>query len=689
MIRTGGAAVHRGLLSKVSALSRQWRTREASVPRVAAALRRGNAPRYRCNSACRAARPGWRVHRSFAERPFGVVQRAQRRAVADADDRRRRQRRAQPPVQPRFRRFVERRCRLVEEHPVGPVQQHARELQPLLLARRQHRGPVERLVQAGAQARQFRLHQRLHDRALVERIGRLRPGQRGGQRADRQVRSLRHEHQRRAVRQRDAAIAAPPEPGDRAQQRCLAAARRPGDEHMLSASQAPARYVQQLATVGRLDAQRAQLDRVALLVAALDHALRQRLRRAIGVRREPRQALDGGAPVGEAGVGVDEPAQRTLHLAERLRGLHQAAELQPAGEVARRRGEHREHVGELPIAGREPREPLGGADQRVPVRAHRIEHLRQALPFARFARCQRHRLGMVAHLHERVAEVGFDALLLHVQAHERQAEPLRDPAAERGVGDRDPDHVAGHVDAARPERDGERARQAPQDADERDQRHARVQQAERQLQARADEAAGVLRDALVGVVDCLCLLLREPVRRARLEPALQQVVRQPRAPAHQQALLQVLTVHGGNDEARGEQREDAQLVPEAGEVVVLQRVVEAVVPLAEAYVEPDAGERQRHHRAEQRPRAALAAVAPERHRQRPCIAQAGGALVVAPLAAEETRGSSLRLAESTRGLRARCIAMCAYDADQPISSSPFSDSVPASRRITPTGARSP
>ena len=349
-----------------------------------------------------------------------------------------------------------------------------------------------------------------------------------------------------------------------------------------SASQAPARYVQQLATIGRLDAQRASSIESRGSSLRSTHALRQRLRRAIGVRREPRQALDGGAPVGEAGVGVDEPAQRTLHLAERLRGLHQAAELQPAGEVARRRGEHREHVGELPIAGREPGEPLGGADQRVPVRAHRIEHLRQALPFARFARCQRHRLGMVAQLHERVAEVGFDALLLHVQAHERQAEPLRDPAAERGVGDRDPDHVAGQVDAARPERERERARQAPQDADERDQRHARVQQAERQLQARADEAAGVLRDALVGVVDRLCLLLREPVRRARLEPALQQVVRQPRAPAHQQPLLQVLPVHRGDDEARGEQREDAELVPEAGEVVVLQRVVEAVVPLAEA-----------------------------------------------------------------------------------------------------------
>jgi len=83
--------------------------------------------------------------------------------------------------------------------------------------------------------------------------------------------------------------------------------------------------------------------------------------------------------------------------------------------------------------------------------------------------------------------------------------------------------------------------------------------------------------------------------------------------------LQVLAIHGSHDERGREQREDTELAPEPGEVVVLQCVVEAVVPAAEQHVDPDGAQRQGDHRHEQDPRTAFAGCAPERLGERPSI----------------------------------------------------------------------
>jgi hypothetical protein len=51
---------------------------------------------------------------------------------------------------------------------------------------------------------------------------------------------------------------------------------------------------------------------------------------------EAGQPVDGRLPVGEAGVGVDKPGQRALHLAECRGDLEDAAERHAAEEEARR-----------------------------------------------------------------------------------------------------------------------------------------------------------------------------------------------------------------------------------------------------------------------------------------------------------------------------------------------------------------
>src|SRR5207244_12319555 len=66
-----------------------------------------------------------------------------------------------------------------------------------------------------------------------------------------------------------------------------------------------------------------------------------------------------GLPIGQGRVGIDEPAHGALHLAEGRGGLHQSAELDGAGKIARGRDDDREDRGDLAEAGGEPGEPLG------------------------------------------------------------------------------------------------------------------------------------------------------------------------------------------------------------------------------------------------------------------------------------------------------------------------------------------
>src|SRR5262249_59757681 len=74
--------------------------------------------------------------------------------------------------------------------------------------------------------------------------------------------------------------------------------------------------------------------------------------------REGEQAVHAGLRFREARIAVDEPAERVLDPAEGGRDLHQRAELDGAGEVARSRHQDGEDGRRLAVAGREPCEAL-------------------------------------------------------------------------------------------------------------------------------------------------------------------------------------------------------------------------------------------------------------------------------------------------------------------------------------------
>ena len=82
------------------------------------------------------------------------MQRDQRRTMADRDDRRVRQDRAQHAVDFRFQLLVERRCRLIEEQPIRLVENSPRDRQTLLLATGKTLGPVVFAVDFAGERRQ-------------------------------------------------------------------------------------------------------------------------------------------------------------------------------------------------------------------------------------------------------------------------------------------------------------------------------------------------------------------------------------------------------------------------------------------------------------------------------------------------------------------------------------------------------
>jgi len=85
-----------------------------------------------------------------------LMQRHQRRTMADRDNRRVRQDLAQHAVDFRFQLLVERRCRLIEKQPIRLVENSPRDRQTLLLATGKTLGPVVFAVDFAGERRQQR-----------------------------------------------------------------------------------------------------------------------------------------------------------------------------------------------------------------------------------------------------------------------------------------------------------------------------------------------------------------------------------------------------------------------------------------------------------------------------------------------------------------------------------------------------
>ena len=174
------------------------------------------------------------------------------------------------------------------------------------------------------------------------------------------------------------------------------------------------------------------------------------------------------------------------------------------------------------------------------------EPLREIALLLRLAAVERDALHVLAQAHERVAEIRLHPLLAEVQRDQRAADQMRERRADGGVDDRDPDHVAGDGHAE----ERERAGQAPEDADEAEQRHDVREQAEAERQRALDEVAQILGDALVGVVgaDGGCVGGQaDAVVGAVAQPLVEKAPGHPAPPADLQPLVQVGPVHRDGD----------------------------------------------------------------------------------------------------------------------------------------------
>ena len=153
---------------------------------------------------------------------------------------------------------------------------------------------------------------------------------------------------------------------------------------------------------------------------------------------EAGQPLDHRAPFGQIAVEGHEHRQRALHLPERVRGLHQPAELDGAGEIGRAHHDEGEHDRGLRIAGGEEGELLLPRHDREPIGDHIAEPHQQAVWLRPLAVEQRDLLGILAHPHQIEAEIGFVALLLEIKRDQRPADQMRECGADDGIGQGSP-----------------------------------------------------------------------------------------------------------------------------------------------------------------------------------------------------------------------------------------------------------
>src|SRR2546423_9836024 len=403
-----------------------------------------------------------------------------------------------------------------------------------------------------------------------------------------------------------------PQSGHRAQWGALPRAGRAGDEDGVARPRRELDVAAQRPAIRQIEIERIDGEAAA---AAVD---RDRLcRTAVGgdlldPAVKAAQPLDDRLVFGDLGVARHNERKRILHLAEGRGDLHQPAELDLLCEIARRRDDKREDDRQLLLAAGEPGELLASTNDVPPIQHAVRKTVLEYAVFAALAAIKRDALGMLAQAHQAEAEIRLIALLVEQKRHQRIADLLGQPRAPHRVDDRGDDHVAGNIEAAiAAQWDVQRARQRPQDEQEREQRYDRIQQAERQREAGRGEAVEIVRDALVRIVG-RGLIELHPVIGLVAQPILQVALGHPAPPADLQDLPQILLIDRDDDQGGRDHPEDRELPPEFWPVIFLEGVVEIVVPRIEADIEPNRGQVERDHGSEQEPRRPALLAHPER-----------------------------------------------------------------------------
>ncbi len=303
-------------------------------------------------------------------------------------------------------------------------------------------------------------------------------------------------------------------------------------------------------------------------------------------------------------------------MLECIRGLHQPAELDGARKIARRGDEQREEGGEL--AGDDLEGEVFGAaqDESLEILIERSEAAERDGALLRLAGIERDALGLLAQPHQAEAEIGLEALLAVAQRDQRASDEMRQHRRDAGIEDGGPEHVArdGDREVFR-NRQGDAAREVPQDGGERDQRHDRAEQPEAEAQRLLDEEPDVLRDALIGIVD----LAEEAhaVEGTIGEPAAEIAVGQPAPPAQLECQVEVVAQQRDGEIGEDERDDGAEGTVEGVRIARLEPVIHGAPGGVEQHADIDHAEIEGDDGGQQDPRRPALLAAPVASRQAP------------------------------------------------------------------------
>ena len=299
----------------------------------------------------------------------------------------------------------------------------------------------------------------------------------------------------------------------------------------------------------------------------------------IAGRDDVHHAAGRRVPLGDAIVVVDHPGDGDLHLHEGGGELRDLAEREVAGEILGGGEQQRDDGNHRPRRIGDPGQMPVLPDDGHPARHHRlVEAAEDGLLVARAVH-QGHAFGVVADAHHAEAEIALRLVLAADVADQRRADPQHQPGSEDAVGQRHPHHVGRNGDrtpAAQIEGDG--AADRPQDADEGCRAHHREHEADAEIDQRFGGPARVVGDAVLGVGRFLARDV-EMIEALVAEPAGDQLLHQPGAPAHLQRLARQHDAdadrrHGGDD-----QREHQDGAGDGLHIARLQAVEEPAVPV--------------------------------------------------------------------------------------------------------------
>ena len=389
--------------------------------------------------------------------------------------------------------------------------------------------------------------------------------------AERDVGAL-WEEQADAGRALDRAAAEGPDARDGAEEGGLAGAGAARDHGGTPGRDGQVGVIQQGAPVRQCEGHVVQDEAVGALVvqewAQLDAALGQAARGFDGAA-EAGQAVDGGAPDGEFGVGCDEPGQRVLDGAEGAGDAGEVAEGDGAGEEAGAGDDEGEDAGELAVAGDQGVDLLLPRHQGADVGDDGGEAGEEAGGFDGLAGVEGDAFGVLADADQGEAEVRLDPLAHELDGGEGAADDVREAGADGGVEDGDPEQVAGDGDAE----EGCGAGEDVEDLGEADEGYDLGEELQAEAEGIVGEGFEVFGDALVGVVGCVrtlllaALLEADGVVGAVGQPVGEQALGHPGAPADLQPLAEVGSVDGDQDVGDGQDGE-------AGRVGVVGAVAE-------------------------------------------------------------------------------------------------------------------